>query len=324
MKILCLHGAGLNADLMKRQLQPITAALDPTYEFVFIDGDIERDAAPGVPEQMPGPFYSYYEGLESDHIRNACDLIDMIAEEEGPFEGFIGFSQGAAVGVSYMLDQAVKRPEEACPFRWSLLFSCVLAFSPDPSYLDFEFAMFEAQNERDKAKKDSWKPWKKRKDGDSKPTPSVKIPENKGTMLQSQTARLAFRDEYTALIKACVVFAETQGHANGLTTFDKVTARVTAEDSLIDGSPIPRLYHPLLTPARLSIPTVLCTGGGEFSESLRQSSLIRKFYDSSTTVNLEHRGGHEVPRDPVAIQAIISATKKAIEDSRWATPRALM
>lgn len=309
---------------MKRQLAPIIAALDQTYEFVFVDGEIERDAAPGVPEQVPGPFFSYYKGLEGGQIRDACDLVDLIVEEEGPFEGFIGFSQGAAVGMSYMLDRAINRPDEGCPFRWSLLFSCVLAFSPDPSYLDFEFAMFDAQNELDKAKENSSSFWKRSKDNKPKTAANAKIPENKATMLKNQASRLAFKDEYTVLIKACVAFAETQGRSNGLAAFDKVSSQFTGDEIIADGSSIPRFYHPLLTSERIAIPSVFCTGKSEFSDSLRQSSLTRKLCEDGMVVSLDHRGGHEIPREPAAIQAVIAATKKAIEQSQWVNQRAVL
>lgn len=46
-KILCLHGYGTSASILQHQLGPFMAAADPSYEFVFLEGEIECQKAQG-------------------------------------------------------------------------------------------------------------------------------------------------------------------------------------------------------------------------------------------------------------------------------------
>lgn len=313
MKVLCLHGTGLNADIMERQLRPIVSGLDPVYEFVYVNGEVERPPVPGLPSQIPGPFFSYFEEMRTEGVRDACELVDIIVQEEGPFEGFIGFSQGASVGVSYMLDRAINQPDEKCPFRWALLFSSIIAVSPDPDYLSFEVALYDA-----KVKQDNESKGYDREDERNQSTDRFGgdgVPENRAALLTSQSARVAFRDEYFSLLKACAVFAEKQGTESGVRDLEAMSSDMNASD--YTALKFPRLYHPLLTHQRLTIPTVHCIGSNDHPEGMTQSALVRKLCTEDNMWYVEHPGGHEIPMDKTTTRAVVAAVKKAIVSSAW-------
>lgn len=59
---------------------------------------------------FPGPYFCYYALPTDDLVRQAQVYIEEIIEEEGPFDGVIGFSQGAALAASIMLEHAKKNP----------------------------------------------------------------------------------------------------------------------------------------------------------------------------------------------------------------------
>ena len=59
---------------------------------------------------FPGPYFCYYDLPTDDLVRQAQVYIEEIIEEEGPFDGVIGFSQGAALAASIMLEHAKKNP----------------------------------------------------------------------------------------------------------------------------------------------------------------------------------------------------------------------
>lgn len=47
MKILCLHGFGSSGKILEDQADKLIKALDPTYEFVFVDGPEDANRGPG-------------------------------------------------------------------------------------------------------------------------------------------------------------------------------------------------------------------------------------------------------------------------------------
>jgi len=110
MRFLCLHGMGTNSKVYEAQLAPVRQRLDPTYEFEFVDGLVECGPATGVPSLFPGPFYCYYNKPTAENLQAAYDLVLEIIEEEGPFEGIFGFSQGGALAASLLLHHRKTNP----------------------------------------------------------------------------------------------------------------------------------------------------------------------------------------------------------------------
>lgn len=47
-RILCLHGYGTSAAILEHQLKAFMAAGDPSFEFVFLDGEVECQKAQGI------------------------------------------------------------------------------------------------------------------------------------------------------------------------------------------------------------------------------------------------------------------------------------
>ena len=54
---------------------------------------------------FPGPYLCYYDVPLESKIRAAQQYISDIVEEEGPFDGILGFSQGAALAASILLER---------------------------------------------------------------------------------------------------------------------------------------------------------------------------------------------------------------------------
>ncbi|RKL46584.1 hypothetical protein BFJ70_g3071 [Fusarium oxysporum] len=121
MRILCLHGAGTNSEIFKIQLGPVIHHLlqdDPTLSFEFYDAGVECPPAQGIEALSEGPFYQWYLW---DHLQkippaqtatNAIDNVLDIIAEEGPFDGVVGFSQGAAITASVLAHYSKKNPLE--------------------------------------------------------------------------------------------------------------------------------------------------------------------------------------------------------------------
>ncbi|KAF4440058.1 hypothetical protein F53441_12380 [Fusarium austroafricanum] len=119
MRILCLHGAGTNSEIFRIQLGSVIHNLlqdDPTLSFEFYDAEVECPPAKGIEALSEGPFYEWYSWdpqqriLPAETTTDAIDnVLDMIAEE-GPFDGVVGFSQGAAIIASVLAHYSKQNP----------------------------------------------------------------------------------------------------------------------------------------------------------------------------------------------------------------------
>ncbi|KAL7621660.1 hypothetical protein AAE478_008987 [Parahypoxylon ruwenzoriense] len=123
MKFLCLHGMGTNSDIHEAQLAPILAQLDPAHEFVFVDGLIQCEPADGAKGVFPGPFYCYYDKPVLERLQAAYNLIQEVIDDEGPFYGVVGFSQGSALAASLILHHQRTQPYAPDLFKIAI-FTC--------------------------------------------------------------------------------------------------------------------------------------------------------------------------------------------------------
>nr|QTE76001.1 ScyR1 [Scytalidium album] len=111
MRFLCLHGAGTN-------------------------GEIESLPGPGVEGFYEAPFLSYYKWPRTFHddeqsIMEAYDLLYETIEEDGPFDGIIGFSHGGALATGFMAHHAAKNPYDSPLFQCAIFFNSMPPFRMD-------------------------------------------------------------------------------------------------------------------------------------------------------------------------------------------------
>ena len=66
------------------------------WEWEFIDADIECDAAPGIDGIYPGPYLSYFRMPSIDKIQEIHEWVYEVIEEDGPFDGVLGFSEASS------------------------------------------------------------------------------------------------------------------------------------------------------------------------------------------------------------------------------------
>jgi acetyl esterase/lipase len=104
LRVLCLHGYHGSGRVLRSQMARLAAALEPLAELVFIDApslaagdygwwhavDAERDPASDDPG-VDGP-RRHYKGWTRTR-----DAIVAAFAAQGPFDGVVGFSQGAAL-----------------------------------------------------------------------------------------------------------------------------------------------------------------------------------------------------------------------------------
>ncbi|KAL8831918.1 MAG: hypothetical protein Q9191_000597 [Dirinaria sp. TL-2023a] len=141
---------------------PVLYELRKTYELDlrFINGPAPAPAAVGIAERYEGPYYRFYDNdvqlarvteiartcaedagngsTPEDFVRmlqqhrcfdmsptRACESVEKFVEpqEEGPFDGILGFSEGASVAATLLFRQAMQKGKS--PFKFAI-FLCGL------------------------------------------------------------------------------------------------------------------------------------------------------------------------------------------------------
>jgi hypothetical protein len=245
---------------------------------------------------MPGPFFCWYKKVEPGPVRQAHELVHEIIEEEGPFDGVIAFSQGAALALSMLMDQELNHPGNKPLFSFAALFSCPIVLSPDTK-LNRE-RLREATANTDEP--------------ESPTGPTKDAPKHRFSLLLKENQR-ALANEY------CGILDDAKQAAEEIGVFE------TDEDESDDGSAagsesdtelshIPRLLHPLMITARVSVPTVHIYDPKDAYHA--QHELAVRLCDRYLTQEVLHGGGHGLPSDPKQVKACVAAINKAVEKGR--------
>ena len=110
---------------------------DNTAEFHFVEGDVDSEPGPGIEGFYEGPFYSYYKFPRAfddsdESMLSAYELLYDILEEEGPFDGVLGFSHGGTLASGFLMHHAKTRPFDPSPFRCAIFMNSLPPFRMNP------------------------------------------------------------------------------------------------------------------------------------------------------------------------------------------------
>ncbi|WPH00653.1 Hypothetical protein R9X50_00348300 [Acrodontium crateriforme] len=123
MKILCLHGRGSNNEIFQAQTAAFRADLED-FEFVFIQGTVrhtEGNWSLYTSSFSDSPLYTYYNPFDPTSILQTDTELEDIIAKEGPFDGVLGYSGGAAVAAEIIARNALSDPFAIeRPFRFAI------------------------------------------------------------------------------------------------------------------------------------------------------------------------------------------------------------
>jgi acetyl esterase/lipase len=141
LRILCLHGFHGSGAILSRQMGSLRATLEQHADLVFVDAPSlkdgkfgwwhavqSRDSTDVEDPGVVGTISTHYEGWQETRTW----LIDVFAKQ-GPFDGVLGFSQGAALtGLATALRAPDHKPsiEQPLSFRFAIEFSGFPARDP--------------------------------------------------------------------------------------------------------------------------------------------------------------------------------------------------
>jgi len=137
-RVLCLHGASGRSDVIKHQLSNVAIALEGEITFWFLDGPLKcMVPQDDVAEVFQGDLFDWYpfQRTAPAIIRAMLHVCNHIITH-GPYDGILGFSQGANLcALLSVLAMARLLPEEV-PIWSYAIFLCGI----DPTY---ELSMLE-------------------------------------------------------------------------------------------------------------------------------------------------------------------------------------
>lgn len=114
----------------------LRSRLSPKHTFDFVDGGYGCSAAPGISSLYPGPYLAWFSRYDPEHVEEVHDFLRSVMEEDGPYDGIIGFSQGASLAASFLLCEEFRRAnanhggKAPCSFKVAIFFNAVMLFSP--------------------------------------------------------------------------------------------------------------------------------------------------------------------------------------------------
>eukprot|EP00298_Acanthocystis_sp_HF-20_P003565 c13910_g1_i1.p1 GENE.c13910_g1_i1~~c13910_g1_i1.p1 ORF type:complete len:219 (-),score=76.57 c13910_g1_i1:19-675(-) len=163
IKILCLHGFGMNAKSMEMLLDPVVQRNKSFVDFYFIDGAHHEkhskevrlwwQAIPDKNQTQPKQQFNL-EGLEK-----SVEVVEKFDKEHGPFDGVIGFSQGAALAAIIIAYASVGRTP--IKFKFALFVGGYLPNSQNLSeWRDSEKILFNVPSIHVYGKEDTIIVWK--------------------------------------------------------------------------------------------------------------------------------------------------------------------
>jgi hypothetical protein len=81
----------------------LRAQLPPNWEFDYIPSPHETEPAAELKGVYPGPNYEFFSSYTPDTMSEAVTYLDeILADQEEPYDGIVGFSQGASVAASWL------------------------------------------------------------------------------------------------------------------------------------------------------------------------------------------------------------------------------
>ncbi|KAH8806010.1 serine hydrolase FSH [Xylogone sp. PMI_703] len=131
MRILCLHGSGTNVSIFRMQTAALRYDLEKDgVSFEFIEGGLRCRPAEEIASLFPdiSDFFAYYDPRDAESIIEAQDeLLEMLMERKGEFDGVLAFSEAAALAAALIVRYARENPFKAEGLFRFAIFACGLA-----------------------------------------------------------------------------------------------------------------------------------------------------------------------------------------------------
>lgn len=286
-------------------------------------------------DAIEGPFYSHTAGYTPAELGDAAESITSYIEDLGPFDGVIGFSQGAAQALSYIHQHQVEQNflgesqgdnlrGDSPPFKFAVCFSSTVPISRDRRcYEEILHGLSTIGHQRDvwlaspsssSFSSASSSP-RHLQESDSESVDFFPFPLDPAQRMFVECLTRSFR------------YAKEVGVVERNFDDDFFGIRATGDEEDDDNSGggdicgrstdhIPRVMNPELLPQLVKVPTVHITGKQDHAHMTEMSDMARGICDRKLMRVLRHSGGHSIPRKTSEVQQVVLAIEWAIDQSQ--------
>lgn len=111
---------------------PLIALLKNQIEFDFVDAPFVSAPAPDIGELFESPpYFAWNQCYEPCEVSKVHDYVRGVQAKSGPYDGVIGFSEGAALAAALLLEDASNIDRRHTPmFRFAVFVNAVDLISP--------------------------------------------------------------------------------------------------------------------------------------------------------------------------------------------------
>lgn len=227
----------------------------------------------GVSEYQTGPYFSHTQGYSPTDIAHAILYVEEILEDQGPFDGIFGFSQGSALTLSYLYQQQAAGNQAAIKF--ACLFSTAMPCSPDASLGSTIISQLRAVE--------------------------YDITDLSGGEGQRLTSK---EQEFVEILQQTVVDATLRDSRFPWTDLD------VYRHGELDA--IPRILYSSALAQKIRVPTIHVWGRNDFEYMIKMAELSRSICEESMSRTVVHGGLHDIPKKRTEIKAVLRQIDWAI------------
>lgn len=125
MHFLLLHGVGTSSPILETQSAPLRHELSDQHLYTSVEGTISCPPAPGIADILPSTtgYWAYFDPAIPSTFTTALSQLQTFIEQEGPFDGVMGFSHGAQLAASLLVHQARVDPAGKRAWRCAVFLS---------------------------------------------------------------------------------------------------------------------------------------------------------------------------------------------------------
>lgn len=199
-------------------------------------------------------------------MAQAIDYLEDLLDVEGPFDGIFGFSQGAALTLSYFYrNQETTNP---LPVKFACLFSTAMPCSPNIDMGDSIISKLQA------------------------------LEYDITDLARCNGKDLTIEEhEFVDMLQQTIVDAAT--HNSLLPRIDMNVYRYGEREV------IPRVMYPSLLARKIQVPTIHVWGQNDSKYMVKMAEVALSICDESLTKTVLHAGLHDIPKRQTEIKAVL-------------------
>ncbi|KAJ5921016.1 hypothetical protein N7466_009342 [Penicillium verhagenii] len=200
-------------------------------------------------------------------MKAAHNLIDDTFDKHGPFDGVFGFSTGAGLLISYLLEKATLYPLRPLPVQFAIFCSPMPPLSADPAYTKMIHGSLS--------------------------------PEDQQRIRSGEDAEICRLPEP---IRSSISLT-----ARCFDILKPVHGRPRSDFLCRDILEVPCVLQPDVYRTRLNIPTLHCWSNNDPPMFAEAAKMVESFCNPRLRVSYQHSAIHNLPRSTVEVKEMVSA-----------------